>query len=91
MSQYPVTLTKDGSQFLATFKDVPEAITFGKSEKEALENAVDALETGLSFYTDAAKEWPEPSPAVNGEKLVFISHFVTIKNLSQGKIKNNAN
>jgi antitoxin HicB len=79
MSQYPVTLTKDGSQFLVTFKDVPEAITFGKSEKEALENAVDALETGLSFYVDAHKEWPEPSPAVNGEKLVFISHFATIK------------
>jgi antitoxin HicB len=79
MPHYPVTLTKYDSQFLVTFKDIPEAITFGKSEKEALENAVDALETGLSFYIDAAKKWPEPSPAINGGKLVFISHFVAIK------------
>jgi len=34
---------------LVTFIDVPEAITFGTNKKEALEKAVDALETGLSF------------------------------------------
>jgi len=75
MPHYPVTLTKDGPQFLVTSKDVPEAITFGKNEKEALKNAVNSLETGLSFYTDAGKQWPEPSPPVNGEKLVFTSNL----------------
>jgi len=43
-------------------RDVTEAITFGMDEDEALLNAVDALETGLSFYVDARK----PLPAVNG-------------------------
>ena len=49
MPQYPARLTKDGSNILVTFRDVPEAITFGANEKEALENAVDALATGLSL------------------------------------------
>jgi antitoxin HicB len=71
MSQYPVTLTKDGSQFLVTFKDVPEAITFGKNKKEALENAVDALETGLSFYVDARKPLPKASQAKRRQKIIM--------------------
>ena len=70
---YPARLTKDGSHILVTFRDVPEAITFGENEKEALENAVDALETGLSLYVDDGKDWPAPSPALESEKLVFIS------------------
>jgi hypothetical protein len=36
MPQYPAKLTKDGSNFLVTFRDVPEAITFGVNEKKAL-------------------------------------------------------
>jgi antitoxin HicB len=73
MPQYPAKLTKDGSNVLVTFRDVPEAITFGANEKEALENAVDALETGLSLYIDSGKDWPKPSAAINSERLVFIS------------------
>jgi antitoxin HicB len=79
MARYPARLTKDDSNILVTFRDVPEAITFGKNEKDALENAVDALETGLSFYIDDGKEWPEPSAAVDSEKLVFISHAFAMR------------
>jgi predicted RNase H-like HicB family nuclease len=63
MFNYPATLTKDGGTFLVTFRDVPEAITFGTDKKEALLNAVDALETGLSFYVDSRKPLPLPSKA----------------------------
>lgn len=79
MARYPARLTKDGSNILVTFRDVPEAITFGVNEKEALENAVDALETGLSFYINNGRDWPEPSAAVDGEQLVFTSKSVAIK------------
>ncbi|OYY17225.1 MAG: hypothetical protein B7Y05_01615 [Polynucleobacter sp. 24-46-87] len=80
MPQYPAKLTKDGSNILVTFRDVPEAITFGANEKEALENAVDALETGLSLYIDCGKDWPKPSTKMDCERLVFTSNkFVTIK------------
>jgi len=79
MFKYPVTLTKDGSKLLVTFRDVPEAITFGKNEKEALENAVDALETGLSFYVDARKSLPKASKAKRGQKLITPSALESAK------------
>ena len=70
MFDYPVTLTPDDSTLLVTFADVPEAITFGANEGEALQNAVDALETGLSFYVDARKPLPAISRPKRGQKTV---------------------
>ena len=70
MFKYPVTLTPDDSFVLVTFADVPEAITFGMDEDEALLNAIDALETGLSFYVDARKPVPAASQAAIGQKTV---------------------
>lgn len=79
MFKYPVTLTKDGANLLVTFKDIPEAITFGKNEEEALENAIDALETGLSFYVDARKPLPKPSKAKRGQKIIAPSALESAK------------
>ncbi|MFA5923327.1 MAG: type II toxin-antitoxin system HicB family antitoxin [Methylococcaceae bacterium] len=61
MFDYPVILTPDDGAVLVTFPDVPEAITFGVNEEEALIHAVDALETALSFYVDDRKPLPVPS------------------------------
>ena len=70
MFDYPVTLTSDNGTVLVTFIDVPEAITFGRDKDEALLNAVDALETGLSFYVDARKPLPIPSKPTARQKTV---------------------
>ena len=70
MFDYPVTLTPDGGTVLVTFADVPEAITFGADEDEALLNAIDALETALSFYVDSRTSLPIPSQPTNGQKTV---------------------
>ena len=70
MFDYPVTLTSDDGAVLVTFIDVPEAITFGADEAEALRHAVDALETGLSFYIEARKPLPSVSKAKRGQKTV---------------------
>lgn len=70
MFDYPVTLTPDDGSVLVTFVDVPEAITFGADEDEALLHAIDALETGLSFYVDARIALPIPSKAKRGQKTV---------------------
>ncbi len=70
MFDYPVTLTPDDGTVLVTFADVPEAITFGADEDEALLNAIDALETGLSFYVDARKPLPIASQPATGQKTV---------------------
>ena len=70
MLEYPVTLTPDDGTVLVTFADVPEAITFGMDEDEALLQAVDALESALSFYVDARKPLPVPSKARRGQHTV---------------------
>lgn len=70
MFDYPVTLTPDDGTVLVTFTDVPEAITFGADEDEALLQAIDALETGLSFYVDARKPLPVASAPTVGQKTV---------------------
>ena len=70
MFDYPVTLTPDGDSVLVSFVDVPEAITFGANEDQALLQAVDALETALSFYIDARKPLPPASKAQRGQRCV---------------------
>lgn len=70
MLDYPVTLTPDDGTVLVLFPDIPEAITFGADEAEALLYAVDALETALSFYVDARKQLPKASKPAKGQKTV---------------------
>lgn len=70
MFDYPVTLAPDGGTVLVQFPDVPEAITFGADEAEALMYAVDALETALSFYVEARKPLPAVSLPAVGQKTV---------------------
>lgn len=89
MFDYPVLLTPDQGAILATFPDVPEAITFGDNEAEALRHAVDALESALSFYIDDRKPLPEPSvlpglPTVRPSALESIKLGVYREMLAQG-------
>ncbi len=61
---YPVVMTPDDNEtVMVTFPDVPGAITYGDDEKDALANAVDALETILSAYITDRMDIPAPSPA----------------------------
>lgn len=70
MFDYPVILEpQPEGGFVVTFPDVPEGITQGEDEDEALLYAVDALETALSFYVDARRPLPVPS-ASNGRPTV---------------------
>ena len=71
MFDYPVILeAQPEGGFVVTFPDVPEAITQGEDEDEALLYAVDALESALSFYVDDRKPLPVPSKAKRGQKTV---------------------
>ena len=70
MFDYPVILTPDGDTVLVSFIDVPEAITFGADEDEALLQAVDALESALSFYVEARKPLPVASKPKRGQRTV---------------------
>jgi antitoxin HicB len=70
MFDYPVTLTPDEGTVMVTFADVPEAITFGMDEDEALLQAVDALTSALTFYVEDRKLLPTPSKPKKGQKTV---------------------
>jgi len=68
---YPVNLeAAEEGGFVVTFADVPEAITQGEDEAEALLRAADALETALGFYTDAGEVLPVPSKPKRGQPTV---------------------
>lgn len=71
MLDYPVVLEpQPEGGFVVTFPDVPEAITQGEDEDEALLYAVDALETALSFYVDTRKPLPVPGKPRQGQHTV---------------------
>jgi len=72
MLAYPVILTPDDNEtFMVTFPDIPEAVTYGDSETEALVWALDALETMLESYMDDRQRIPYPSP-VEGRPVVIL-------------------
>ena len=60
---YPVNLErqKDGS-VLVSFPDIPEALTEGATEEEALAEAEDCLIAALGGYIQARRAIPKPSP-----------------------------
>ena len=80
MSAYPVTLTPDrNGTIMATFADVPEAVTVGNTEAEALRRSQDALVVALSGYVDGRREIPRPSRPRRGKSTVAPPPMVTAK------------
>ena len=81
MFMYPVTLTPDKTDggFVVTFSDIPEAITQGDTEAEALAAAKDALETALGFYFENKRAVPAPSKPKRGQKLVELPASLSAK------------
>ena len=77
---YPVTFKKyHGGQVGVFFADVPEAITSGSNEAEALDRAQDALTVALSGYLDDGRSLPVPSKSKRGQALVVLPPRVAIK------------
>ncbi len=65
---YPCQLSPDeNGGLVASFPDVPEAITGGSDRDEALAMAEDALATGLAGYVHEKWDIPAPSEAADGQ------------------------
>jgi len=60
MLTYAALFKPEDKGFVVTFPDIPEAITEGDSAAEAMEYAVDALQTVLSEYINRRREIPRP-------------------------------
>jgi len=81
MRRYAVDLVRDDNgTILVRFPDVPEAITYGEDESDALAHAVDALETALSLYVSAKRAIPPPSRAQRAKR------WVSLTALSEAKL-----
>ena len=79
---YPCTLTPDdeeGEGYVVTFPDVPEAITGGKTRKDALVMAQDGLAVALGMYVKGREEIPVPSAVAPGQVLVAVPPIVAAK------------
>jgi antitoxin HicB len=79
MRGYPVNLRKDGKFILATFPDVPPAITQGIDRAEALAMAKEALELSMEFYFEDMRPVPMPSKPKRGQTVVELSPSVAAK------------
>lgn len=75
---YPARFDQGDDGITVTFRDVPEAITCGFDEAEAMSMASDALETALSLYLRAGAP-PSASEPQPGERLVAVSALGSAK------------
>lgn len=65
--------------FTVTFRDIPEAITQGDDEAEALRQAADALAEALAGRIAGNERIPEPTPQRRGERLVTPEEPLALK------------
>lgn len=78
--KYPAVFTPaEKGGFVVTFRDIPEAITQGDDEVEALNEAQDALVTAMDFYREDHRSVPAPSEARAGERHVALPLSVSAK------------
>lgn len=81
MFMYPVSLTPDTEDggFVVTFVDIPEAISQGDTEPEALAAAREALESALDFYFEDKRAVPLPSKSKRGQQVVELPASLSAK------------
>ncbi len=70
---YPARLRRESQgEIIVSFRDIPECLTSGADEAEALFEAQDALEEAIAGRIDDAEIIPVPSPRKNGEHMVAV-------------------
>ncbi|MBQ9601527.1 MAG: type II toxin-antitoxin system HicB family antitoxin [Neisseriaceae bacterium] len=62
-----------------TFPNIPEAITCGDNEEDALSMAEDCLLTAVEIYFEQDLKFPLPTKQKTGEKAVYLSDSVFSK------------
>lgn len=80
LQSYPVILTPDkNGTVIAQFPDVPEALTVGEDNTNALQWAQDALVVALTGYIEKRRDIPPPSSPEPGQKTVPLPPQVAMK------------
>jgi antitoxin HicB len=77
---YPVKLSRDADgNYLATSRDIPEALTEGHTRSEALAAMSDALGAALAGYSIEGKSIPTPTNPKRNEYQVPVAPLVAAK------------
>jgi antitoxin HicB len=75
---WPVEVLEEPEGITVTCPDVPELVTCGGTLPDALDSAIDALVSALSFYTDEGRKLPSPSPS-RGRHVVTVPALIAAK------------
>jgi len=77
---YPAKFSPcDDGRVLVEFPDLPRVATDGKNDREAMEEAVDALGSDLSIRLTRREEIPRPSSARRGQRMVPVPLWLAPK------------
>lgn len=77
---YPVFITRDtDDSYLVRSRDIPEAFAVGYSEEEAINEALNGLESAFMIYMSDRIPIPLPSKKVKGEHLIKLPFRVSLK------------
>jgi antitoxin HicB len=80
MIVYPAKFDRAKDGITVTFPDIPEAITCGFSEREAMEYAEDAIITIFTEYIKRRRDIPQPSKARGKDvRMVFVPALTEAK------------
>lgn len=79
--RYPAKFEPDleAGGYVVTFRDIPEALTQGDDEAEAMAMAEDALVSAMDFYFEDKRPVPGPSEPQPGERMVALPASVAAK------------
>ena len=79
MYAYPALFTREGNAIVVTVPDIPEVITNGYSEQQAMDYTIDAMETVLAEYIRRGLRIPAPSRPQRKTRLVSLPALTQAK------------
>ena len=91
--EYPVTIEPNGEGgYIASFRDIPEALTEGWSLDGVRKNALQALITAVEFYIEDNRSFPLPSKPEKNEEVVvlpasIISKILLLNSMAEQKVR----
>lgn len=80
MVAYPATLeSEEDGGYVVTFRDLPEAVAQGDGLTQALDAGMYSMAVALEFRIRNDEPWPEPSVALDGERLITLPVLIEAK------------
>ena len=86
MLAYPVTIFEHDGWFIVESVDFPNVTAHGETREEALDDAVNAIATGVSISIRNGKPIPAASPAITGQPVVTLPTQIVLKALLHGEM-----